>query len=233
MFKIKEKLNFKLMRASKKTRMFWFAILVLLTLVEGKVNAQNRESGVTELWQELYVYKNFNKKWRGEILFNNLYSSEFGNYDWFLEGKSAFKITKWLGVEAIYRQEYYDLNGSKVVEYRPMIRFSGKIKIRDWRIRNRHRIELRMFEIGETRLRYRTDLKIKPSFNWTNLNLNPYVLEEIFINQNGFSRNRVYVGIEGKICRFEPAIYMLLQSNIKSNNWDNQPIVGIMMGFEL
>ncbi|SHI55669.1 hypothetical protein SAMN04487911_10372 [Arenibacter nanhaiticus] len=233
MFKIIEKLHFKLIWALKKTRLDWFAILVMFTLKAGKIYAQNSESGIAELWQELYVYKDFNQKWRGEILFNNLYSSQFGNYDWFLEGKTAFKINEILGVEAIYRQEYYDLNGSKGVEYRPMIRFSGKFKIRDWSIRNRHRIELRMFEIGETRLRYRTDFKIKPNFNWTNLNLNPYVLEEIFINQNGFSRNRVYVGIEGKKWRFEPAIYMLLQSNIISDNWDNQPIVGIMMGFEL
>ena len=208
-------------------------LTVLPTVIGWEVSAQHAEYEITELWQEFYVYKDLNEKWSGSILLNNLYSSEFGHYDWFLEGKSTYHATKWLDIEAMYRQEYYDLNGSEIVEYRPMIRFSGKARIQNWRVRNRHRFELRMFEIGKTRFRYRTDLKINPNFNWTSFNIDPFVLQEVFINQKGFSRNRIYAGIQGKNRRFEPSVYMVLQSNIVSNNWNNQLIVGFIMGFEL
>ncbi|MDX1364153.1 MAG: DUF2490 domain-containing protein [Arenibacter latericius] len=221
------------MNALNKNRILWFTILALLTQIEGKVHAQKSESKITELWQEMYVYKDFNENWSGGLLFNNLYSSQFGNYEWFLEGGSSFHAYKWLDIEAIYRQGFYDLNGSKVVEYRPMIRFSGKTQIGNWHIRNRHRVEIRMFENSESRVRYRVDLKLKPKFNWTAFNINPYVLEEIFISHNGFSRNRFYAGIEGNYSWFEPTVYMLLESNSISNDWDNRLIVGFMLGFKL
>lgn len=90
-----------------------------------------------------------------------------------------------------------------------------------------------MFEKGENRFRYKTDLKIKPNLNWTSLKLNPYLLEEIFISEKRFSRNRIYGGIEGKRGRFEPAVYMLMQSDYLSSNWDKRFIVGVVLGIEL
>jgi hypothetical protein len=75
---------------------------------------------------------------------------------------------------------------------------------------NQHRFELRMFEKGENRFRYKTDLKIKPNLNWISLKLKPYLLEEIFISEKRLSRNWIYGGIEGKRGRFETAIYMLV-----------------------
>lgn len=221
------------MKGLKNTGKSWGFIALFTILSSEKVSAQLVESGINELWQELYIYKELNEKWSGGILLNNLYSSEYGHYDWFLEGKLSFRAIKWLEIEAMYRQEYYASNGTDIVEYRPMIRFSGKTQFWDWSIRNRHRFELRMFEIGKTRLRYRTDLKINPNFNWTSYNIDPFLLEEVFINQNGFSRNRIYAGIQGKKQRFEPSVYMVLQSNIISNTWHNQLILGFMMGFEL
>ena len=211
-----------------------WSFIAFMTILSGeKGSAQLFESGINELWQELYIYKDLSEKWSGGILLNNLYSSEFGHYDWFLEGKSSFHANKWLAIEAMYRQEYYASNGTEIVEYRPMIRFSGKTQFWDWSIRNRHRFELRMFEIGKTRLRYRTDVKINPNFNWTSFNIDPFVLQEVFINQNGFTRNRIYAGIQGKNQRIEPSVYLVLQSNIISNTWHNQLILGFMMGFEL
>lgn len=207
--------------------------IIILFLSSAFANAQNENSGLDEFWQELFVYRQFSEKVRGELLFNNLYSSQLGNYDWFLEGKIAYSVLHWLDVELLYRHEFYDFNGTKVQEYRPMFRVSGKTKIGNWDFKNRHRLEYRMFEIGESQLRYRTDLKIKPNWNWTSLNLNPYVNEEIFFAREKMSRNRIYGGFEAKAGRFEPAVYFLIQSDNLNSDWMHRNIVGVVLGIEL
>ncbi len=231
MFCTKKNSYLKLKRTLKEIGIFSFVILAMV--FGGNANAQQVESGIKEFWQELYIYNDFGEKLSGEILFNNLYSSQLGNYDWFLEGEISFHANEWLDIEALYRYEFYDLNSAKVQEYRPMVRFSGKTQIGNWSIRNRHRFELRIFEKGENKFRYRTDLKIKPNLNWTCLKLNPYLLEEIFISERRLSRNRIYGGIEGKKGRFEPAVYMLMQSDYILNNWNNRFIIGVVLGLEL
>lgn len=191
------------------------------------------EPTISEFWQELYIYRGIGSRWTAAMLYNNLYSSKWGNYDWFLEARIIYQAKKWLTVEAMYRHEFYDVNDVKVQEYRPMLRFSGKKKIGIWSFRNRHRIELRMFEIGETRFRYRTDLKIKPNLDWSSFKINPYVQEELFVSNEKLSRNRLYCGLEGKKGRFEPTIYALLQSDNREIKWHNRFIIGIMLGLEL
>jgi hypothetical protein len=207
------------------TLIFLFSFLGTETIV-----AQSEKSGLSELWQELYVYRDFNEKISGEVLFNNLYDVNLGNYDWFIEGKISYHWKPWLDIEAMYRHEYFKLGSAWLKEYRPMIRFSAKTNIGNWSIRNRHRFELRMFEFGDTRFRFRSDLKINPNFNWTAFKINPYVQEEIFIGKDGFNRNRIYSGFEGKKGRFEPAIYFLLQSDDILSDWNNRIIFGFVMG---
>ena len=211
-----------------------FTLLCLLLFLNSeKVVAQSKESGVKEIWQEVFLLHNINEKLSAELLFNNLYSLNVGNYDWFLEGKFTYHWQPWLNVEAMYRHEFYKIVTDWVQEYRPMIRFLGKTELGNWSFQNRHRFELRAFEIGETRFRYRTDIKINPNWDWTCLSLNPYVLEEIFLGKEGFSRNRIYGGLEGKKGRFEPALYMLIQSDYILNNWNHRFITGFVLGFEL
>lgn len=208
---------------------FFLTLLLNPEIVVG----QSDKSGVKEIWQELYLFHHINEKLSAELLFNNLYCVNVGSYDWFLEGKFTYHWQPWLDVEAMYRHEYYKIGTHWVREYRPMIRFSGKTEWGNWSIRNRHRFELRMFEFGETRFRYRTDVKLKPNWDWTCMNLNPYVLEEFFLGKKGFSRNRLYGGVEGKTGRFEPALYMLIQSDDILSNWNHRFISGFVLGFEL
>lgn len=209
-------------------------LFVGLCLNSEIVVAQSEKSGVKEIWQEIYLFHDFNEKFYSELLFNNLYNVTAGSsYDWFLEGKLKYHWQPWLDVEAMYRHEYYKIGTDWVQEYRPMIRFSGKTELGNWSIRNRHRFELRMFEIGKTRFRYRTDVKVKPNRDWTCINLSPYIQEELFFGKKGFSRNRLYGGVEGKAGRFEPAFYMLIQSDNIFSNWRNRFIVGFILGIEL
>lgn len=209
------------------------AVVISVFVLFGKtVNAEN-ERTLKEFWQELYIVKNFNEKIGGEVLFNNLQKFGYGSYDWFLEGKINYHAKSWLDMELMYRHEFYDLNGIMVQEYRPMFRLSGKTCWGNISIRNRHRIEYRIFEVGGSQVRYRSDLRLKPRWDLTSLNLNPYLTEEIFIAGGEMTRNRLYGGIVGQMGRFEPSFYVLLQSDAIENGWVPNNILGIMLGIEI
>ncbi len=196
------------------------------------VNAENDRT-LNEFWQEIYVYRNFSEKIGGEVLYNNLQSFGVGSYDWFLEGKINYRAKSWLDMELMYRHEFYDENGVTLQEYRPMFRLSGKTLLGRISVRNRHRIEYRMFEAGGNHIRYRSDLRVKPGWDLTSLNLNPYLTVEIFIARGEMTRNRLYGGISGQIGRFEPTVYFLLQSDAIENDWIPRNILGIMLGIEI
>ena len=58
------------------------------------VFANDKNSGVKEIWQELYLFHHFGEKFSAGVLFNNLYSFQFGNYDWFIEGELKYEVAK-------------------------------------------------------------------------------------------------------------------------------------------
>ncbi len=208
-------------------------IILFIFLFAGETGRANDNYAIAEYWQEFYVYRSFSDKFEGQIMYNNLYSNSVGNYDWFVEGKMQYNVLSWLNMEMMYRHEFYDYEGSKVQEYRPMLRVSGKTRLGSWNFRNRHRVEYRMFETGGDHIRYRNDVKINPEWDLTPLNINPYFTEEIFIAKGTMTRNRLYAGLEAKKGRFEPALYFLLQSDTKERGWMSRKIVGVMLGIEL
>lgn len=209
------------------------ALGLTVFVLSGKTgNAQNG-CRLKEFWQEIYVFRNFNKKIGGEILFNDLQNFGLGSYDWFLEGEMNYHAKSWLDLELLYRHEFYDLNGITVQEYRPKFRLSGKTHLGNISIRNRYGIEYRMFEVGENHIRYRSDLRVKPCWNLTLLKINPYLTEEIFIARGKMTRNRFYVGISGQMRHFEPSLYFLMQSDALDGAWKTGNILGVMLGFEV
>lgn len=214
-------------------KLFIIFFLCFVSFSQAEARPEQDKTEFEEFWQEFYVYHNISDKFSTEVLFNNLYGSEQGFYDWFVEGKLRYRLNSWVNFEAMYRHENYKLGDRRVVEYRPMFRSSLKKSVGKWSFRNRHKLEYRLFEVGESHVRYRTDLKIKPQLNWTSLKLNPYVTEEIFVAHQQYTRNRVYAGIEGKKGKIEPGAYLLLQSNNNTDLWAHRLIVGLVLGLEL
>lgn len=209
------------------------SVFILCFLFSNRVSANDRFSEQREFWQELYLYHPLGEKFTAGILFNNLYNTSWGNYDWFLQGILKYDLNSFFYIEGMFRQEYYKLGDIWTHESRPMIRIAGKTKLGNWKIRNRHRIEMRMFEFGHTQFRYRTDLRVKPDWDFTAMNLNPYFTEEIFVNSNRLSRVRSYLGIQGKKGRFEPAAFLLIQSRNLVSEWRHILIGGISLEIEI
>lgn len=202
-------------------------------IVSALSKAEEGPKGIQEVWQEAYVYSSIGEGLTVGVLMNNLYNSHLGNYDWFVEGGIKYKINNWLKVEGLYRQEYYKMGPVWTYENRPMVRLSGSKSLGIWKVRNRQRFEMRFFEYGPSRFRYRTDLKVSPQWNMTSWDLNPYISEEVFVSKGAMSRVRSYLGIQGKKGRLEPSAYLLVQSNVKSNPWKHRLICGFCLGFEL
>lgn len=192
------------------------------------------EPTVDEWWQEFYLYHSFSEKWTVGLLLNNFYISEVGNKDWFAEGVLKYKISNRIGAEVMYRQEYFEDGGSWTYEKRPMFRVSGETKIGNLFIRNRQRIEYRIFEFDKDHFRYRTDIRIKPDWKISSWHLTPYLQEEFFVRLEKLSRIRSYIGVQGKIKKLEPAAYVLVQSKKNSvKEFTHKVILGIYLGIEI
>lgn len=214
-------------------------ILIVAYCFVHVVCAKSHNDGFNELWQEAYLYKELDSKLSFAFLFNNMSRHNIGIYDWFLEGSIRYKLKPWFKLETMLRQEYYKINQLWVYETRPMLRLSFSKKSGIWNVRNRHRMEARFFQFGHSRFRYRSDVKLKLSVNWTKLKLNPYMQEEMFIADNRLSRIRSYIGFQGNCGWFEPGFYFLIQSNgLDVNKWISQDwyhrgIIGLVCGIKL
>jgi hypothetical protein len=211
---------------------FISAFFAIGTLPENAA-ADSRYTGIQEVWQEFYLHHSVNEKLSTQLLFNNLYHDEWGNYDWFAEAGLKYKLKPWLAVEGMYRQEYFRVEGSWQKEYRPMLRLSTRTKLGRWHVRNRQRLELRMFDQYPTGLRFRSDIRIKPDWSFTTLNISPFVSEEVFVSKGRLSRVRSYAGFMASRGRFAPMAYLVMQSDEGTSYWQHRLIFGIGLGIEL
>ena len=207
--------------------------LMMLIYLPCNIEAKGRSNGVQEIWQEHYLSHRLGKKVNAGLLFNNLYRTNIGAYDWFIEAGLKYNISSWLDLEGNYRQEYFLSNGAWTYENRPFLRVSVNKSFGKLNVRNRQRFEMRFFEYGSSSFRYRSDVRVKLEWNLTKLDLNPYLQEEIFISSGELTRLRSYFGVLGKIGRFEPSAYLLVQSDSELPQWEHALICGFCIGIYL
>ena len=206
-------------------------MVIIIWSAFGKPALINAESGgFDQIWQEFYISTTLSKNISAGLLFNTLYNSELRNYDRFIEGSFKYQLKEWLRLEALYRYENYVDSEIWTYEKRPSVRFVMQKNIEKWSFTYRNRFEMRYFEKYDSEFRYRTDFKVMPEINLTSWQLNPYLLEEVFVGKGEFSRVRSYLGIQGKKKWFEPGIYLLVQSDKNSRSWTNALIGGIVLG---
>ncbi len=207
-------------------------ILILFSILFIPLFGRSKSDVIDEIWQELLVDYDINNNLSTGILINNFYSTQQGNYDRFIEFILCYQFSQKFQIEGLYRHEYYKLDNIWSYEYRPSVRLSYQINRGGFHFRNRHRAELRLFSIEKSSYRYRTDLLIKPEWSLSTFELKPYIIGEVFIEKEGVSRCRSYLGIEGRKGKISPSIYLLLQSdNYKS--WEHSTILGVSLSIEL
>ncbi|MBU4140893.1 MAG: DUF2490 domain-containing protein, partial [Candidatus Omnitrophica bacterium] len=124
---------------------------------------------------------------------------------------------------------FEEKNSDWKYENRPHLNATVKLKLGDFKLSNRGRFEYRNREGADTLWRYRNKFTIKFPFKLTQLEIQPYVADEIFVDfdKEELNRNRLYAGFSLKLLKnLKGEIYYLRQSSKKSGRWTDYNVLG-------
>lgn len=149
-----------------------------------------------------------------------------------------FKALSWLTISPAFR-EVYEMNSHEkwFPEHQPQLNLTGKWTIfEDWTFEDRARIEYRFFDEADKKdvWRFRNKITLKSPWKWTPLKLNPYIADEIFIQEDkdGIYRNRLYAGLGMQFSKnVKGEIYYMWEAEDK-NQWWNANVLGAKLKVE-
>ena len=145
-------------------------------------------------------------------------------------------LADWLDIGLNYRGIFEEANNDWSYENRPHINATFKTTWNEVSFSNRARMEFRIRKGSEDKLRYRNKAAIKFPFKWSRFNVQPYTSCEMFLDfdSSEFTRNRVYVGLIGKVTDiFKFDIFYLLQTSKSSGGWKETNVFGTQLKFDL
>jgi len=145
----------------------------------------------------------------------------------------ARDINKYLTVIASYRQIYEGEKGKFKPEYQPNINIIPKFDLYGFKIDDRNRFELKLYDDNRADLvEYRNKLTIRAPWKFTPIGIQPYVSDEIFVTVNTmfYRRNRFATGVTFDILKeIKGDVYYMLQSTKKSGRWTDANILGLKL----
>jgi hypothetical protein len=121
-----------------------------------------------------------------------------------------------------------DSAGQWQQENRPYADLTLKTNVLGFKCSDRNRLEYRDFENKPDVFRYRNRLKFAWPHDLFGLPLQPYVAEEIFIQEaSGFNRNRIYAGVVWDVNEtLDIDFFFIHQRDKTARCWDNLFITG-------
>lgn len=187
-------------------------------VIEGKMNDFWKASVETEYW----VGDSASKLYKQETLF-----------------LLGYKVNDWLDIAGGYRQvfEFWTQKDPQAwfTEYRPTFDGTLKYKWEGWELADRSRFEYRAFdrEDKDDVFSYRNRLMIKAPWKWTQWNINPFIFDEVFIQEHtDFSRNRLDVGVTFDLIKHvSGALFYRWQRDKKGSDWNDLNILGTALKF--
>lgn len=147
----------------------------------------------------------------------------------------GYEVCDWFEIGPAYRETFTLDTKTKTEddwfsEHRPMLNGTIKWKWADWKFSDRARIEYRMFDIDKDDVwRFRNQITLKSPWKWTGLGINPYISDEIFIQEDsdGINRNRVFVGVSLKLFEHvQGEVYYLWQTDDTGDEWKDTNVIG-------
>ena len=150
-----------------------------------------------------------------------------------------YKVNDYFSAGAAYRQvdeNTKDPTGEDwFTEYRPMVNLTGQYTLEGWKLKDRLRISYRVFDIDKDDVwRFRNKFYIYSPWKFTSLKINPYVADEIFLEEHkpGIYRNRFYVGVGLKIVEHVGGgLFYLWQTDNKGDEWASFNVAGLQVKF--
>jgi len=132
-----------------------------------------------------------------------------------------YEVFDWLEPGVGFTQIFKKKSDEWKKEDRLYLQVAVKWELGDWDFKNRARITNRDKQGKSSKLRFRDKLTIKSPWKWTELEIQPYAEEEIFIQeQDHFYKNRVYGGLELELSdHIDLEIYYLWELEKDDDSW--------------
>jgi hypothetical protein len=162
-----------------------------------------------------------------------------------------FKTTGWLTLGAFYRQQFDETDDGEDwrEENRPYLDTTLKWKWKNVQFSNRNRVEYRMRGHKEDVFRYRNRMTELFGARISPLELQPYLAQEVFLDENETSpteasRVRLVAGLRGdpedqfrflgvkprEGRHFKADAYLLYETQDNAGGWQDTYVIGVKMG---
>jgi len=144
-------------------------------------------------------------------------------------------LADWIDVGANYRQVFQkDSAGQWRPENRPHLNVTLKGQVSGLDLSNRSRLEYRDRENKKDLWRYRNKIALKLPVKLTQLKLQPYISDEVFISFNAedFDQNRLYGGFYFELSKnLRADVFYFRQSSKSGGVWKDANVVGAYLKF--
>ena len=221
-------------------------ISILFSVVAQCASGDSEALGDKQVWPSVGIAWDVNGPWMlqfRETYYMNAGGSSANSSDFDIGGVYKGYKDKWDLGFGYHRLVGRNQNDGSINENRPYIHATVRGKLFDISASNRFMLEYRDFANKSDCFRFRNKITLNSPFE--NLDtrgirllnrerVKPYIADEVFFNSNGqgFSQNRVYLGIQIKIMKNIGAnLYYMLQTLKKDDQWQNNNIIGFDLTF--
>ena len=112
----------------------------------------------------------------------------------------SFSLTDYLDLKVDYSQVYERSDYRWRRECRPHVSMVVKVRCAGFCLKERSRLERRIWEFRGDAFRYRNKLSVEFPLGWAQFGLRLFLSDELFVdfNRRGFNQNRLQVGLQAK-----------------------------------
>ena len=147
------------------------------------------------------------------------------------QGGFDIKCFNWLNLGADYRQVWEKFGDKWKKEDRPQINGTLNWDFKVFKVQDRSRLEYRIRKWKRDDWRYRNKLTVVFPFKFEDIELGPYIADEVFFNfgsDNRLARNRLYGGLKLKLYKYvKGEVYYMWQSSREKSGWPGWNVLGL------
>lgn len=188
------------------------------------------DNGDWQYWNRESIEGNINENWKVKIDVEFRFGDNCSElYHQYSEPGLAYRCAGWFNLGVNYRQIYEKKGEAWRQENRPHINATFKWRWSNFKLEDRSRLEYRVREGKDDVFRYRNRLLLKLPLKWTDLNIQPYMADEIFLDfeKGELNRNRLYLGANGNLGKgLKAEAYYLWQTSKSKDHWDDHNMIG-------
>lgn len=142
-----------------------------------------------------------------------------------------YNVKKWLNVGGGYRHVYELKRGKFRPENEPYVTATVSLEEEGFAFESRNRLEYRHFDYQDDSWRYRNKFTLKFPWKFTELKIQPYVADEIYLGFGNsiteLNQNRVSAGFAANLAKnIKAELYYMLVSAKSSGTWSDTNVLG-------